>query len=331
MIGVEAPPRAHTARPGGHRRRGGRPWLLAPLLLLGGWAAGGPAAAAATQVASLQAEAAQLSQELLHEQLQADALGHQAELDAIVVAQDDAALASLHRQILGDQERVREDRLRLSAEAVSAYVNAGVSTASPALALFGTGRQSALSRSEYEAVAIGNTGTTLALLHLDQARLVAAQGTLEQRAAQDRAAEAAEAAATQAAQQVANQLAAKEALVTGQLAVAVAADRIDQAAAAVAARAATGGAVTDPPLPPFLQCVVQVESGGDYQAVSPDGLYMGAFQFSQSTWNEAAQLAGLPQLIGVPPNQASKADQDTLAVALWRADGSQPWTGDCGS
>jgi hypothetical protein len=58
---------------------------------------------------------------------------------------------------------------------------------------------------------------------------------------------------------------------------------------------------------------------------------MGGFQFQQSTWNLAAQLAGLPQLIGVPPNQASKAEQDTLAVALYNAEGERPWLGDCGS
>jgi hypothetical protein len=56
---------------------------------------------------------------------------------------------------------------------------------------------------------------------------------------------------------------------------------------------------------------------------------MGAFQFSQSTWNKAAQLAGLPGLIGVPPNLASKADQDTLAVALYALDGQQPWYDPC--
>ncbi len=87
--------------------------------------------------------------------------------------------------------------------------------------------------------------------------------------------------------------------------------------------------MSDPSLPPFLQCVLQAESGGDYQAVSPNGLYMGAFQFSQATWNEAAQLAGLPQLIGVAPNDASKADQDTLAIALYDADGEQPWNDSC--
>jgi hypothetical protein len=55
---------------------------------------------------------------------------------------------------------------------------------------------------------------------------------------------------------------------------------------------------------------------------------MGAFQFSQPTWNVAAQDAGFPGLVGVHPNVASKADQDTLAVALYALDGEQPWLGD---
>ena len=45
---------------------------------------------------------------------------------------------------------------------------------------------------------------------------------------------------------------------------------------------------------------------------------MGGFQFSQATWNEAAQLAGMPQLINVPPNEATPAEQDDLAIALYR-------------
>jgi Transglycosylase-like domain len=89
-----------------------------------------------------------------------------------------------------------------------------------------------------------------------------------------------------------------------------------------------GENLSDPPLPPFLQCVVQAESGGNYGAVSPNGEYMGAFQFSQSTWNSAASAAGLGWLVGVPPNQASKAAQDTVAVALYALDGQQPWLGD---
>jgi hypothetical protein len=83
-------------------------------------------------------------------------------------------------------------------------------------------------------------------------------------------------------------------------------------------------------LNPFLQCVVQHESGGNYGAVSPNGQYMGAFQFSQPTWDTAAQAAGRPDLVGVPPNQASKADQDTMAVTLYSLDGKQPWVDGCG-
>jgi len=84
----------------------------------------------------------------------------------------------------------------------------------------------------------------------------------------------------------------------------------------------------DPALNSFLSCVVQAESGGNYAVVSPDGLYMGAFQFSQPTWNTAAQAAGLGLLVGVPPNQASRAEQDTVAVTLFALDGQQPWLGD---
>jgi septal ring factor EnvC (AmiA/AmiB activator) len=92
---------------------------------------------------------------------------------------------------------------------------------------------------------------------------------------------------------------------------------------------APSGNSTDPALNPFLQCVVQHESGGNYGAVSPSGTYMGAFQFSQPTWDEAAQAAGRPDLVGVPPNLASKADQDTMAVTLYSLDGQQPWVDGC--
>ena len=98
---------------------------------------------------------------------------------------------------------------------------------------------------------------------------------------------------------------------------------------AAAQGTAAGTSSGDPVLPPFLQCVLRVESGGNYGAVSPGGTYMGGFQFSQPTWNEAAQLAGMPQLINVPPNQATPAEQDDLAIALYQADGQQPWDDSC--
>jgi hypothetical protein len=55
---------------------------------------------------------------------------------------------------------------------------------------------------------------------------------------------------------------------------------------------------------------------------------MGGFQFSQATWDLAAPVAGLPGLVGVHPNVASKAEQDTVAVALYALDGQRPWLGD---
>jgi transglycosylase-like protein len=287
--------------------------------------------AGADEASNLQSEATQLNQELIQEQLQVDGFEHQYEADTTRVQQDAAAIAAVQLSVSRDQAKVRSDRARLSAEAVASYLNAGSVGLNQTLQLFSGGREAASNRTEYENVAIGNTAETLALLHTDQVQLLANQATLDVRTRQDQSAQSAAATATANAQQVADQLAAKQALVKGQLAVAINDDRAEQAATAVSSRTAVGGAVTDPGLPPFLQCVIREESGGNYQAVSPNGLYMGAFQFSQGTWNEAAQLAGLPGLVGVRPNDASDADQDTLAIALYDADGERPWYDPCRS
>jgi hypothetical protein len=211
-------------------------------------------------------------------------------------------------------------------------------------------------RAEYEEVASGDIALTIDSIHIDENRLRAERATLAQQKAQDESTTNQEATLTDAARHTAASLAAQQSEVTGQLAVAVAQQQATQAAAAAAAvRAAqekaaaaaatnsrasvptsaaplagsTGGSTADPQLPPFLQCVLEAESGGDYQAVSPDGQYMGGFQFSQPTWNEAAQLAGMPQLINVPPNEATPAQQDDCAIALYHADGEQPWNDQC--
>jgi peptidoglycan hydrolase CwlO-like protein len=80
---------------------------------------------------------------------------------------------------------------------------------------------------------------------------------------------------------------------------------------------------------PFLSCVRQRESGGNYQIVSSDGLYYGAYQFLQTSWNSTANHAGRPELIGVPPNQASVYDQDDMAWDLYQWQGMGPWGGHC--
>ena len=102
------------------------------------------------------------------------------------------------------------------------------------------------------------------------------------------------------------------------------------APAPVSPPAGAGADLPDPVLNSFLQCVIQKESGGDYSINTGNGYY-GAFQFSQSTWNVAAQDAGLSYLVNVLPSSATKAEQDTVAVALYALDGGQPWTGDCGA
>jgi hypothetical protein len=59
------------------------------------------------------------------------------------------------------------------------------------------------------------------------------------------------------------------------------------------------------------------ESGGNYQAVSPSGLYRGAYQFDLSTW---ASVGGSGD-----PALAPAAEQDHRAQVLWSQRGSSPW------
>jgi hypothetical protein len=82
---------------------------------------------------------------------------------------------------------------------------------------------------------------------------------------------------------------------------------------------------------PFLRCTRAHESdtAGGYQAVSPDGVYRGAYQFLQSTWNNVARAAGRPDLVGVDPAAASPSDQDQLALYLFQHGGPGPWGGRC--
>ena len=80
---------------------------------------------------------------------------------------------------------------------------------------------------------------------------------------------------------------------------------------------------------PFLTCVRQRESGGNYGAVNPAGPYLGAYQFLQSTWNVTATHAGRSNLVGVPANLATPYDQDEMAWALYQWQGKAPWGGSC--
>jgi hypothetical protein len=66
-----------------------------------------------------------------------------------------------------------------------------------------------------------------------------------------------------------------------------------------------------------LEAIAACESGGDPEAVSPDGTYMGLFQFDQGTW-ESVGGTGLP-------TEASAEEQEYRAALLYSEAGSSPW------
>jgi hypothetical protein len=323
---------------------------------------------AADQVSDLKGQATQIAQDLVLEQLQIGSYQQQYDVDTAVVQRDKESIDSSGARIKADVTRVARDRKRLQSEVVHAYIN--VDPEVSGIGELFSDQRDAPTRREYEEVASGNIALSIDALHSDEAGLRVARATLEQEEARDQATTNQEATLADSAHRTEIQLASKQSAITGQLAAAVAqqqaaqaaaaaaavqaaqakaaaaAERATQAqAAAAAARAARPTPSTptapqgfaasppsgDPQLPPFLQCVLQTESGGNYGAVSPGGTYMGGFQFSQSTWNEAAVLAGMPQLINVPPNEATPAEQDDLALALYDADGQQPWNDSCRS
>lgn len=349
----------------GARRPVGRSALLISALLtvaglvapaVGAMAAAAPAGA--DPVATLQAKAAQVAQTLVREELQVGAYQQQYSTASAVVQHDETVIAATQQQVAADQQRINADTARVRDQAVRDYMNAGSATNDTEAALLTGGGSAAIVQHEYQNIASGNITTEIDRLNTSRQALQSQQAALQQQENNDQVEVNRQAGYLHQATTIQGQLASEQALVTGQLATAVAQQQAAQDAAAQAAvRAAeqqaakaaanqpgpssapapsgsgspvaapvSGG--TDPALNPFLQCVVQAESGGNYGAVSPGGQYMGAFQFSQSTWNVAAQAAGRPDLVGVPPNLASKADQDTLAVTLYALDGEAPWLGD---
>ena len=355
-----------------HRRRKISAVLLAtlfaatPLLVVGA-----PRPAGADQVATLQAQAAAVSQRLIEEQLQVDAYQQQYSVVSARVAADGQAIAQIGQQIGQDQRQIAAKVALVRAQALRSYVDYGTGSGSTTSALFGGSQVHAQAASEYTAIAVGNISTAVDQLHTAQTQLQAHQASLRQQQDRDRSDQASQATVLGQADTSTAQLEALHSRVTGQLATAVAdqAAAQDQAAAAAVAAAqrrsasaapttspgrpvatipvptvpvsttsgtaappvtvppGAGADLPDPALNSFLQCVVQAESGGDYSIDTGNGYY-GAFQFSQSTWNLAAQDAGLPYLVGVVPSSATKAEQDTVAVALYALDGNQPWLGD---
>ena len=86
----------------------------------------------------------------------------------------------------------------------------------------------------------------------------------------------------------------------------------------------TAARSTSGPSDSTLAALRNCESHGNYGAVSRSGTYRGAYQFSRSTWNNAARSV-LPGYVDVDPKIAPPEIQDALARALWNATGPRSW------
>lgn len=90
--------------------------------------------------------------------------------------------------------------------------------------------------------------------------------------------------------------------------------------------------VTTPPPPSVesvMACLRMRESRNNYGAVDRTGTFMGAYQIYQGGWDAIAAAIGRDDLVGVPPNLAAPADQDAVALEMYRRYGLRPWNGAC--
>ena len=67
----------------------------------------------------------------------------------------------------------------------------------------------------------------------------------------------------------------------------------------------------------LLQRIGRCESGGNPNAVSPDGRYRGKYQFSRATWRAIGAKGD--------PAKAPESVQDRMAAKLLAARGTSPW------
>ncbi len=301
-----------------------------------------PRPAGADQIADLRARALAISQKLVQDQLEVDTFEQQYSVASQKVAADTQTISAVSQQIGQDVQHMGQETTLVRQQALTSYMSADDQLSGSDAVLFAGNEVTVQVTNEYATVAAGNVETTLDQLRTTQHALVTQRATLQSQQRQDQAEQMVQAGDLGQAQSTEAQLASLQSQVTGQLAQAVAQQAAAEAAAAAAAVAAARRAQaatvrkTSAPSPSgpapnlnaYLQCVVQAESGGNYGAVSPNGMYMGAFQFSQATWNAAAQAIGRSDLVGVRPNLASPADQNAVAIALYALDGEQPWLGD---
>jgi hypothetical protein len=71
------------------------------------------------------------------------------------------------------------------------------------------------------------------------------------------------------------------------------------------------------PVRPHLKSIAQCESHGNPQAISPNGMYRGKYQFSFSTWQSVGGKGD--------PAAASEYEQDKRAEMLYKTGGPGHW------
>lgn len=84
----------------------------------------------------------------------------------------------------------------------------------------------------------------------------------------------------------------------------------------------------DPEVERVRKCIMGREGGADYGIADPSRHWFGAYQFHLNTSNEAARRMKRPDLVGVPANRWSPADQDAAFYVIYdRGRGRQHWAG----
>lgn len=66
-----------------------------------------------------------------------------------------------------------------------------------------------------------------------------------------------------------------------------------------------------------MEAIAACESGGNPEAVSPEGTYMGLYQFDQGTWESVGGTGS--------PTEAPAEEQTYRAAMLYSESGSSPW------
>jgi cell wall-associated NlpC family hydrolase len=176
--------------------------------------------AGASEITSLQAKASQLEQQISAESSQIGVLGERYDQAEDQINSLNTQIDNTKNQIADDQKQVGADKANLRRVAINSYISDGsVALSNP---LFSSNQQKFSAEQEYNQVATGNLGVTVATLHTAQVQLDAAEANLDTQDDEAHSAADAASSAEAAADQQQGALNADLSQVKGQLGVLVA-------------------------------------------------------------------------------------------------------------